>query len=154
MSETIKNLDFGDLCLEEDLDDGEEGEDRNEELRSEKHRADIVKKSDQNMSKGEMMQIIESQRREIKYLNEKLRRSEEEKSTIIENFKLSTSVLIERIKDLEANQTLGFERPQTAQVMSNIRKLLSLVLKIFRIELEQKNWRPWDPAKGPVNTRR
>ena len=111
MSETIKNLDFGDLCLEEDLDDGEQGEDRSEELRSEKHRADIVKKSDQNMSKGEMMQIIESQRREIKYLNEKLRRSEEEKGTIIENFKLSTSVLIERIKDLEANQTLGFERP-------------------------------------------
>ena len=49
------------------------------------------------------MQIIESQRREIKYLSEKLRRTDEEKHTIIENFKLSTSVLIERIKDLEAS---------------------------------------------------
>ena len=55
------------------------------------------------MSKGEMMQIIESQRREIKYLTEKLKRTDEEKCTIIENFKLSTSVLIERIKDLEAS---------------------------------------------------
>ena len=103
MSETIKNLDFGDLCLEEDLGNSEEEEDRSEELKTEQHRADIVKKSNENMSKGEMMQIIESQRREIKYLSEKLKRTDEEKCTIIENFKLSTSVLIERIKDLEAS---------------------------------------------------
>ena len=35
MSETIKNLDFGDLCLEEDLGDSEEEEDRSEELKTE-----------------------------------------------------------------------------------------------------------------------
>ena len=40
-----------------------------------------------------------------------MKRQEDEKSTIIENFKLSTGVLLERIKDLEASQTLGFERP-------------------------------------------
>ena len=51
---------------------------------------------------------------------------------IIENFKLSTSVLIERIKDLEANQTLGFERPQTAQVMSNICKLLVFIVNFIQ----------------------
>ena len=32
MSETIKNLDFGDLCLEEDLGDNDLEEDRTEEL--------------------------------------------------------------------------------------------------------------------------
>ena len=55
-------MDFGDLCLEEDqADSGDDSEnDRGEELKTEQHRADIVKKSDQNMSKGEMMQIIES----------------------------------------------------------------------------------------------
>ena len=36
---------------------------------------------------------------------------------------MSTGVLIERIKDLEASQTLGFERPQTACVLNNICKL-------------------------------
>ena len=58
----MKNMDFGDLCLEEDHDGNEDDseDDRGEELKTEQHRADIVKKSDQNMSKGEMMQIIES----------------------------------------------------------------------------------------------
>ena len=110
----MKDMEFGDLCLEEDddYDSKEDPEsDREEDMKTEKHRADIVKKSDQNMSKGEMMQIIESQRREIKYLNTKLKRHYEEKDMIIDNFKLSTGVLLERIKDLEASQTLGFERP-------------------------------------------
>ena len=58
----MKNMDFGDLCLDEvQADSGVNSEnDRGEELKTEQHRADIVKKSDQNMSKGEMMQIIES----------------------------------------------------------------------------------------------
>mmetsp|Transcript_38257 Transcript_38257/g.36615 ORF Transcript_38257/g.36615 Transcript_38257/m.36615 type:complete len:80 (-) Transcript_38257:52-291(-) len=38
---------------------------------------------------------------------------------MIDNFKLSSSVLLERLKDLEAKQSLG-ERPQTAYVLSNI----------------------------------
>lgn len=73
-----------------------------------------------------MMQLIESQKREIEYLNAKLKRQSEEKDLIIENFKMSTSVLLERIKDLEASQTLGNERPQTACVLQNIRKCFPL----------------------------
>ena len=58
----MHDMDFGDLCLEEDNSDSREDpdSDREEDMKTEKFRADIVKKSDQNMSKGEMMQIIES----------------------------------------------------------------------------------------------
>lgn len=52
-------------------------------------------------------------------------RLEREKQDMIDNFKLSSSVLLERLKDLEA-QTSGFmgmgERPQTASVLSKISK--------------------------------
>ena len=40
---------------------------------------------------------------------------------MVDNFKLSSSVLLERLKDLEAQTNLG-ERPQTAQVLNNICK--------------------------------
>ena len=58
----MRGMDFGDLCLDEDpkSSKGDSDSDREEDLKTDKHRADIVKKSDQNMSKGEMMQIIES----------------------------------------------------------------------------------------------
>lgn len=49
-----------------------------------------------------MLQIIESMRTEIRYLKKKVETATEEKEYSIENFKLSTSVLLERIKDLEA----------------------------------------------------
>jgi hypothetical protein len=38
---------------------------------------------------------------------------------MIENFKLSSGVLLERIKDLEAQTSFG-ERPQTACVLSKL----------------------------------
>lgn len=38
---------------------------------------------------------------------------------MIDNFKLSTGVLLERLKDLEAQSSFG-ERPQTANVLSKI----------------------------------
>jgi hypothetical protein len=42
---------------------------------------------------------------------------------MIDNFKLSTGVLVERLKDLEANGFMGMgERPQTANVLSRISK--------------------------------
>ena len=62
------------------------------------------------MSKEEMYQIIESQKKEIKYLNQKIHRIEQEREDMIDNFKLSSSVLLERLKDLEAQTSLG-ERP-------------------------------------------
>ena len=53
------------------------------------------------MSKQEMMQIIESQKRELKYLQEKVSDLENEKDQMVDNFQLSSSVLLERLKDLE-----------------------------------------------------
>lgn len=49
-----------------------------------------------------MLQLIDKQREEIRYLKEKLRMNEAEKEQIIENFQVSTSVLLERLKDFEA----------------------------------------------------
>lgn len=42
---------------------------------------------------------------------------------MIDNFKLSSSVLLERLKDLEAQSSMIGERPQTANVLSKISKL-------------------------------
>ena len=53
------------------------------------------------MSKAEMFQIIESQKRELRYLQEKVKYLENQKDQMVDSFKLSTSVLLERLKDLE-----------------------------------------------------
>ncbi len=53
------------------------------------------------MSKQEMFQIIESQKREVKYLQDKVKYLENQKEPLVDNFKLSSSVLLERLKDLE-----------------------------------------------------
>ena len=53
--------------------------------------------------------------------------NEAEKDMIIENFQVSTSVLLERLKDFEAEKqsSMGHgERPQTATVLSKISKLI------------------------------
>lgn len=63
------------------------------------------------MSVAELQQIVASQRREIRYLTEKVLWQEREKEQIIDSFKISSSVLLERIKDLEAQQNVGHERP-------------------------------------------
>ena len=56
------------------------------------------------MSKHELIQTVEKQRQEIKYLKEKLRQNEQEKDQIIDNFQVSTSVLLDRLKDHEAER--------------------------------------------------
>ena len=66
--------------------------------------------------------MIDAQKREITYLTEKIDRLEKEKQDMIENFKLSSSVLLERLKDLEAQTSMIGERPQTANVLSKISK--------------------------------
>ncbi|CDW91449.1 achain crystal structure of engineered northeast structural genomics consortium target [Stylonychia lemnae] len=73
-----------------------------------------------DMSKEELFQVIESQKKEIRYLTLRLKGVEKEKEEMIENFKLSSSVLLERLKDLEAQGNLMGERPQTASVLSKI----------------------------------
>ena len=74
------------------------------------------------MSKEELYQVIESQKKEIKYLNQRIGQLEREKEDMIDNFKLSSTVLLERLKDLEASGSLLGERPQTASVLSKISK--------------------------------
>ena len=54
-----------------------------------------------DMSKQEMIQIIESQKKEIQHLQEKVKHLDTQKEQIVDNFKLSSSVLLERLKDLE-----------------------------------------------------
>jgi len=56
---------------------------------------------DDGMSKMEMQQIISSQRREIDFLTQKVQRMDRERENMVDNFKLSSGVLLERIKDLE-----------------------------------------------------
>jgi transposase len=78
---------------------------------------------------AELMEVIESQKRDIRYLTEKVERLEKERQDMVDNFKLSSSVLLERLKDLEAEQAaiLGGERPQTANVLSKISKCHRLI---------------------------
>ena len=54
-----------------------------------------------DMSKNEMIQIVDSQKRENRYLQEKIKYLENEKNQMVDNFKLSSGVLLERLKDLE-----------------------------------------------------
>ena len=74
------------------------------------------------VSAAELKEIVEQQKREIERLTAKCRRYEEEKEQIVASFQSSTSLLLERLKDLESRQTLGHERPQTAAVLNNICK--------------------------------
>lgn len=53
------------------------------------------------MSKNEMIQIISSQKKEVSYLQEKIRYLENQKDQMVDNFKLSSGVLLERLKDME-----------------------------------------------------
>lgn len=48
-----------------------------------------------------MLQIIEAMRTEISYLKQKVKTQAEEKDVIVESFKTSSGVLLERLKDLE-----------------------------------------------------
>ena len=67
-----------------------------------KFQVKISDKGEIEMSKEEMLQIIQSQRKEMRYLSTKCQTLTEEKEYLIENFQMSTQVLLERIKDLEA----------------------------------------------------
>ena len=48
-----------------------------------------------------MFQIIDSQKKEIRYLHEKVKYLETQNNSMVDNFKLSSEVLPERLKDLE-----------------------------------------------------
>ena len=55
----------------------------------------------EDAGKQELQQIIESQKKEIKHLQEKVTLLENQKDQMVDNFKLSSGVLLERLKDLE-----------------------------------------------------
>jgi cell division protein FtsB len=87
-----------------------------------KYSVEAAAETQQAISNHELQQVIEAQKREITYLAEKIDRLEKEKQDMIDNFKLSSSVLLERLKDLEAQTSMIGERPQTANVLSKISK--------------------------------
>lgn len=53
---------------------------------------------------------------------------------MIDNFKLSSSVLLERLKDLEFQSSMIGERPQTSNVLSKIGKSLFVNLSFIAAE--------------------
>ena len=54
-----------------------------------------------DMNKTELLSIIENQKSEIKSLQDKVSDLEYERDAMIDNFQLTSSVLLERLKDLE-----------------------------------------------------
>ena len=66
----------------------------------------------------EMQELINKKDAKIKELEEKVETLEKEKDEIIDNFQISTEVLVERIKELES-ASLG-ARPQTASILKRI----------------------------------
>ena len=91
------------------------------------------------MSKHEMLQIMRAQKKEIKYLTQKSKTLSEEKDQLIDSFQLSSQVLLERIKDLEAqlNPMAGGDRPETANVLGKICK--QFVVITFSQRLKRKD---------------
>lgn len=67
----------------EEKDEDFSGDERGELISSEEHMATIKKSGDSKMSPLEMTEIIEAQKREIKYLAAKCKRQEDEKESII-----------------------------------------------------------------------
>ena len=64
-------------------------------------------------------------RTEISYLSQKIKTFVSEKDYLIDNFKTTTGMLLERLKDLEAQSDpvqFGHDRPQTANVLGKICK--------------------------------
>ena len=60
-------------------------------------------------------EVIQERDATIEELRAEVRRMIEEREDMIDSFKVSTNVLIERLKDLESQKT-GY-RPQTANVL-------------------------------------
>jgi hypothetical protein len=48
------------------------------------------------------LKLVDSQHKEIKILKSKVEKLRNDKDDMVDNFKLSTGVLLERLKDLEA----------------------------------------------------
>ncbi|CAI2372507.1 unnamed protein product [Moneuplotes crassus] len=65
------------------------------------------------------IEIFEEKDREIEELKNQLEEQKQEAEVMVESFRISTDLLLERLKDLES-VNFGGDRPQTAQVLRNI----------------------------------
>lgn len=64
--------------------------------------------------------IIAQKDTEIEKLKREIERLKQENEVMVESFRISTDMLLERLKDLEVDNFAG-ERPQTAQVLNRIK---------------------------------
>jgi hypothetical protein len=81
---------------------------------------EIEEKNDDELLQMEKSQIIDFKNYQINKLKAYIISLEKEKEDLIENFKNSTNVLLNRIKDLE--QSMYGQRPQTPNIMAQIKK--------------------------------
>jgi DNA-directed RNA polymerase subunit RPC12/RpoP len=81
---------------------------------------EIEEKSDAELIQLDKYQIIDFKNYQITKLKAYIFSLEKEKEDLIENFKTTTNVLLEKIKDLE--QTSYGKRPDTAIIMDKINK--------------------------------
>jgi hypothetical protein len=80
---------------------------------------EIEEKSDSELLKLDKYQIIDFKNYQITKLKAYIHSLEKEKEDLIENFKTTTNILLEKIKDLE-NKNYG-KRPDTAVIMDKIK---------------------------------
>lgn len=73
----------------------------------------------QNYSREQYEVIIAQKESEIERLKSEIENLNQENEVMVESFRISTDMLLERLKDLESVNFAG-ERPQTAQVLSRI----------------------------------
>lgn len=76
--------------------------------------------SDEELIKKTKEEIIEYKNSKMRELKAYIASLEQEKDDLIDNFKDTTNLLLEKIKDLES-KTLGF-RPETPMIAKNLRK--------------------------------
>ena len=81
---------------------------------------ELEEKNDSDIYQMEKFQIIDFKNYQINKLKAYVVSLEKEKEDLIENFKNTTNILLERIKDLEQN--LYGNRPQTPNIMAQLKK--------------------------------
>mmetsp|Transcript_96709 Transcript_96709/g.181850 ORF Transcript_96709/g.181850 Transcript_96709/m.181850 type:complete len:458 (-) Transcript_96709:56-1429(-) len=91
-------------------------------------------------------------RSEVKRLRAKVANLEHEKDLMVDNFRITNKVLIERIKELEAELSETKSRPQTAAVLEHIEHSKAVssrhVPEVMRIEEEPGETSSLSPTKG------
>lgn len=84
-------------------------------------RLDVEEKTNEDFLGMDKQDIIDFKNYQIKKYKAYISSLEKEKQDLIDNFKETTNILIERIKELEEHEK--GERPQTAIIMNNIKKM-------------------------------